>query len=215
VRRLRLLVVEDHPLVVEAIRVAVADLPDFEIAGVADSGTAVVPLARELQPDVILLDLRLPGVDGIDVLHALRREKIGARCVVLSASDEADVVELAFRAGASVFISKRIDPHDLPAALRQAVDQTVFQPFAPNPLLPDAHDAEGLTQREITILEAVAEGLSNKEIARRLSYAEQTIKLELTHVYQKLGVSSRTEALAVGFRRGLIRGGVGAVAPTA
>lgn len=212
-RAFTLLVVEDHPLVVEAVRVAFSGAPDFEIVGVAESGDAALPLARELKPDVILLDLRLPGLDGVEVLHALRRESVAAKCVVLSATDESDAIELALSAGASLFISKRIDPGDLPAALRQALDQTVFQSVQPNPLLAENNHREPLTDREMAILEAVAEGLSNKEIARRLSYAEQTIKLELSNMYRKLDVSSRTEAMAAGFRRGLIQRRVADAAP--
>jgi two-component system nitrate/nitrite response regulator NarP len=204
-RRLRLLIAEDHPLMVEAIRVVLSISGEFEIVGVAESGSEVLPLAQRLDPDVVLVDLRLPGLDGLEVLHALRKAGVGAKLVVLSARDESDVVELALRAGACAFITKRIDPHDFPAALRQALDQTLFQPFKENPLLMDGGPPEpSLTKRELAVLNAVAEGLSNKEIAQRLSYAEQTVKLDLTHVYRKLGVSSRTEAMAVGYRRGLI-----------
>lgn len=204
-RRLRLLIAEDHPLMVEAIRVVLSISGEFEIVGVAESGSEVLPLAQRLDPDVVLVDLRLPGLDGLEVLHALRKARVGAKLVVLSARDESDVVELALRAGACAFITKRIDPHDFPAALRQALDQTLFQPFKENPLLMDGGPPEpSLTKRELAVLNAVAEGLSNKEIAQRLSYAEQTVKLDLTHVYRKLGVSSRTEAMAVGYRRGLI-----------
>jgi two-component system nitrate/nitrite response regulator NarP len=204
-RRLRLLIAEDHPLMVEAIRVVLSISGEFEIVGVAESGSEVLPLAQRLDPDVVLVDLRLPGLDGLEVLHALRKAGVGAKLVGLSARDESDVVELALRAGACAFITKRIDPHDFPAALRQALDQTLFQPFKENPLLMDGGPPEpSLTKRELAVLNAVAEGLSNKEIAQRLSYAEQTVKLDLTHVYRKLGVSSRTEAMAVGYRRGLI-----------
>ena len=213
-RRVKLLVAEDHPLMVEAIRLAFGNSGEFDVVGVADSGDEAVAAARRLQPDVVLLDLHLPGLDGIEVLHALRRADVSSKCVVLSASDTPDVVQLAFEAGACAFISKRIDPHDLPAALRQAVDQTLFQPFGTNPLIQGSRDGDVvLTERERAVLSAVAEGLSNKEIAKRLSYAEQTVKLELTHVYRKLGVSSRTEAMAVAFRRGLIDRRVVALSP--
>ncbi len=214
-RRLKLLIAEDHPLMVEAISVALSISGEFEIVGVADSGTDVLPLAKRLEPDVVLLDLRLPGLDGLEVLHALRKAGIGAKLVVLSAQDESDVVELAFRAGACAFITKRIDPHDFPAALRQALDQTLFQPFKVNPLLNGGPPEASLTERELAVLNAVADGLSNREIAQRLSYAEQTVKLDLTRVYRKLGVSSRTEAMAVGYRRGLIDSHLVELAPSA
>jgi DNA-binding NarL/FixJ family response regulator len=213
-RRLRLLIAEDHPLMAEAIRVAISTSDEFEIVGVAERGADVLELAERLEPDVILLDLRLPGIDGLELLHALRRSDVEAKLVVLSACEESEVVEFALRAGACAFITKRIDPHDLPAALRQALDQTLFQPVSSNPLIEDGKPpVVALTKRELAVLVGVADGLSNKQIAQRLSYAEQTVKLDLTHVYRKLGVSSRTEAMAVAYRRGLIESGLIEFAP--
>jgi DNA-binding NarL/FixJ family response regulator len=204
-RRLKLLMAEDHPLMVEAVHFALSITDDFEIVGVAQSGADVVEMAHGLEPDVVLLDLRLPGMDGLEILHTLSRSDIPAKVVVLSACEDPTVVDLALRAGACAFITKRIDPYDLPAALRQVLDQTLFQPFHENPLIEHDESSEpGLTDRELAVLTAVAEGLSNKQIAQKLSYAEQTVKLDLTHVYRKLGVSSRTEAMAVAYRRGLI-----------
>ena len=190
---------------VEAIRVALGETDDFEVVSVAESGTEALERARQVEPDVILLDLRLPGIDGLELLRRLTRSNVGAKLVVLSGSDDSDTVDLAFRAGASAFITKRIDPHDLAAAMRQALDQTLFQPFRPNPLMENGASPEpALTKRELAVLRAVAEGLSNKEIAKRMAYAEQTVKLDLTRVYRKLGVSSRTEAMAVAYRLGLL-----------
>ena len=200
---------------VEAIRVTLSMADEFEIVGVADNGDAALELARRVKPDVVLLDLRLPGIDGLEILHELSRSNLDAKLIVLSACEEPEVVDLALRAGACAFITKRIDPHDLPAALRQALDQTVFQPFRPNPLVDNGGSPPpALTERELAVLRAVAEGMSNKEIAARMAYAEQTVKLDLTHVYRKLGVSSRTEAMAVAYRKGLIDGRVVDLAPT-
>ena len=110
---------------------------------------------------------------------------------------------------------KRIDPHDLAAALRQALDRTLFQPLDANPLVTgDGAPDQALTERELVVLRAVAEGLSNREIAERLAYAEQTVKLDLTRIYRKLGVSSRTEAMVVAYRRGLIEPSLVELAPT-
>jgi DNA-binding NarL/FixJ family response regulator len=213
-RRLRVLVIEDHPLMVEAIRVSLATTDDFEIVDVAESGTEALERARQVNPDVILLDLRLPGIDGLEILHRLNRSDLDAKLVVLSACDDAEIVDLALRAGASAFITKRIDPHDLAAALRQALDQTLFQPFRANPVIEKGASPEpALTKRELAVLRGVAEGLSNKEIARRMAYAEQTVKLDLTRVYRKLGVSSRTEAMAVAYRTGLLEGRLIDLAP--
>ena len=204
-RRPRLLIAEDHQLMAEAIRIALSAKDRFEVVGVAASGAEVVELALRLAPEVVLLDLRLPDVDGFEVLRRLEESDLDTKVVVLSACDEPEVVDLALRAGACAFITKRIDPHDLAAALCQALDQTLFQPLHANPLLTNGAAATPpLTERELTVLRGVAEGLSNKAIAKRLSYAEQTVKLDLGHVFRKLGVSSRTEAMAVAFRSGLL-----------
>ena len=214
-RRLKVFIIEDHPLMVEAIRVSLSSTEEFEIVGTEESGEAALELAERLEPDVVLLDLRLPGIDGLEVLRRLHQSGLKARLVVLSACDETEIVDLALRAGACAFITKRIDPHDLAAALRQALDQTLFQPFRANPLIDSGGSPEpALTDRERSVLRAVAQGMSNKEIAKRLSYAEQTVKLDLTHVYRKLGVSNRTEALAVAYRTGLLEGRLVEFAPT-
>jgi DNA-binding NarL/FixJ family response regulator len=212
-RRLRLVIADDHPLMLEAIELALSAGNDFEIVGTAASGTDVIALTYKVDPDVVLLDLRLPDGDGWEVLRSLRGS--GAKLVVLSASDEPDVVERALRGGACAFITKRIDPHDLAAALRQALDQTLFQPFRPNPLVAaGAPVGPTLTDRELAILHGVTKGMSNRQIAERLSYAEQTVKLDLSRVYRKLGVSSRTEAMAVAYRTGLVTGSAADAAPT-
>jgi DNA-binding NarL/FixJ family response regulator len=208
-RRLKILVAEDHPLMIEAIDLALSGVDEFEIVGVATSGRDVAPLCRRLRPDIVLLDLRLPGLDGMQVLDAIQQAEIETKVVVLSASEEPEVIERALRAGACAFITKKIDPHDLPAALHQALEQTLFQRAQINPLLGDnGQVGSDLTERELAVLTAVGEGLSNKEIAKRLSYAEQTVKLDLTHVYRKLGVSSRTAAMAVAYREGMIDSGL-------
>jgi DNA-binding NarL/FixJ family response regulator len=208
-RRLKILVAEDHPLMIEAIDLALSGVDEFEIVGVAKSGRDVAPLCRRLQPDIVLLDLRMPGLDGMQVLDAIQQAEIETKVVVLSASEEPEVIERALRAGACAFITKKIDPHDLPAALHQALEQTLFQRAQINPLLGDnGQVGSDLTERELAVLTAVGEGLSNKEIAKRLSYAEQTVKLDLTHVYRKLGVSSRTAAMAVAYREGMIDSGL-------
>src|SRR5919199_5011431 len=173
-RRLRVFVIEDHPLMVEAIRVALSMTDEFEIVGTVEDGAKALELATQAQADVVLLDLRLPGIDGLEILRRLNQSDLAAKLVVLSACDDAEIVDLALRAGASAFITKRIDPHDLAAALRQALDQTLFQPFRANPLLDEGGGPEPeLTKRELAVLRAVAEGLSNKEIAKRMAYAEQ------------------------------------------
>jgi DNA-binding NarL/FixJ family response regulator len=203
-RRLKVLVVEDHPLMVEAIRLALSESPEFQISGTAVLGSHVCALAEQTKPDVILLDLHLPDGDALHVIQELERDGCPARVVIFSGYDTNDVIDRALRAGAYAFITKRIDPADLPAALRQALDQTLYQPLHLNPLAGDTTPQIELNERELAVLAALADGLSNKKIAHRLSYAEQTVKFHLTSIYRKLGVSSRTEAVADAYRHGLL-----------
>jgi len=204
-RRLRLLVIDDHPLMVEAISLALGTDGDFEIVAVATSGADIVPLVRRTMPDLVLLDLRMPAVDGIGALRALRHAGLDTKVIVLSGLEEPEVVDRALRAGACAFILKRIDPIDLGAAIRQALDQTLFHPLRENPLADGANGIEeSLSKRELAILNLIGAGLSNKQIAQREWLAEQTVKFHLTRLYKKLSVSSRAEAVAIGFQRGLI-----------
>jgi two-component system nitrate/nitrite response regulator NarL len=205
-RQLRLLVVDDHPLMVEAISLALGTSEGFEVVAVATSGAEIVPLVRRTAPDLVLLDLRMPVVDGLAALRALRQAGLDTKVIVLSALEEPELVDRALRSGACAFIMKRIDPSDLGAAIRQALDQTLFHPLRENPLAAGANGSEKdhLNKRELAILNAVGAGLSNKQIARHEWLAEQTVKFHLTHIYKKLGVSSRAEAVAIACQRGLI-----------
>ena len=121
--RLKLLIADDHQLMLEAIRMALADAPDIEIVGETNSGAQVLPLVRQTSPDVVLLDLRMPGMDGLRCLEALRQRHPDVKTVVLSGSEEPEVIEAAFQRGAAAFIVKRIDPADLragdPAGVRR------------------------------------------------------------------------------------------------
>jgi DNA-binding NarL/FixJ family response regulator len=200
-RQLTLVVGEDHPLMVDAVRLVLSESTEFEIAGVASSGADVIVLAERTDPDLVLLDVELPDADGIEVLRMLQRLASPPQVVMFSAHENSELVDEAFRAGASAFICKRIDPWDLPAALRQAVDPTLFQPLRLNPVVSNGQAKAELTEREMEILDALADGLTNKEIAQRVWLSEQTVKFHLSSVYRKLGVSSRTEALAATYRR--------------
>jgi DNA-binding NarL/FixJ family response regulator len=200
-RQLTVLVGDDHPLMIEAIKLVLTESTEFEIAGVASSGAEVIALAERIEPDLVLLDLELPDADGVEVLRVLKRLDNSPQVVIFSAHEGSELVDEAFRAGASAFINKRIDPWDVPAALRQTVDPTLFQPLRLNPANGHAPPEAKLTKRELEILDALADGLTNKEIAKRLWLTEQTVKFHLSSVYRKLGVSSRTEALAATYAR--------------
>ena len=201
--RLKLLIVDDHELMLEGIRLALADSPDIEVVGSASSGSQVLPLVRQTSPDVVLLDLRMPGMDGLRCLEALRERHPNVKAVVLSGSEEPDVIEAAFRRGAVGFIVKRIDPADLAAVIRQVADGNVYHPLRGRAAVTEDVDL-GLTQREIDILKALADGLSNKQIACQFWVSEQTVKFHLSNIYRKLGVGSRTDAIRQAHEHGLI-----------
>ncbi len=206
-RRLKVLVADDHELMLEAIRIALEQASDdFEIVAMTSHGPRVLPLVAQTQPDLVLLDLRMPKMDGLTCLELLRKRHPGVKTVVLSGLDGPEVVHSAFNRGATAFIRKNIDPRDLPSALRQAAEGTVVHQTFGDPdqsRLASANDV-GLSDRELSVLNALGEGLSNKEIAKQLWLAEQTVKFHLTNIYRKLGVTTRNEAVHNAYRRGLL-----------
>ena len=203
-RRLKVLIADDHRLMLHSIRLALDADDEIEIVAEADSGAKVLPFIGQTGPDLVLLDVRMPGMDGLTVLERIRERYPQVRVAMLSGVDDPSVIQAAFDRGASAFIVKHIDPRDLPSALRQAVDDTVFQPLGLLERAPSsAADEAGLTKRELTILEALQTGLSNKQIAEKLFVAEETVKFHLTKIYRKLDVGNRTEAVRYAYEHGL------------
>lgn len=203
--RLKLLVADDHGLMVEAIRLALEGRPEFELVGTAESGSQVLPLVERTKPDLVLLDLRMPEMDGLVCIRLLRERAPTVKIVVLSGMDSDEMVKEALKLGASAFISKRIDPDALPQALMEAYEGRLTGPIGRAATSESPAVAEkGLTERELAVLRALGEGHSNKQIAQSLWLAEQTVKFHLTNIYRKLEVSSRTEAVHWAHRHGLL-----------
>jgi DNA-binding NarL/FixJ family response regulator len=204
-RRLKLVVADDHALMVEAVRIALEERPEFEIVGVAESGAQVLPVAQQTKPDLVLLDLSMPGMDGLRCIELLQERMPSVKIAVLSGVDSDEMAEEALKLGASAFISKRVEPEELPRALTAAHEETVTKPIgrSENGLMRAVRQA-GLTSRELEILRALSGGHSNKAIAKLLWLAEQTVKFHLTNIYRKLNVSSRTEAVHWAYRHGLL-----------
>ena len=154
-RRLKILIADDHQLMIHAIRLALEDDGDIEIVGEADSGSKVMPMIGQTDPDLVLLDVRMPGMDGLTVLERVRERYPKVRVAILSAVDDPSVIQAAFHRGASAYIVKHIDPRDLAAAIRQAIAGAIFQPLG---LIERAGDAAAreadLSKRELTILQA-------------------------------------------------------------
>ena len=207
---MRVLIADDHRLMVDGTKRALENAGDFEIVGEASNGAQVLPLVKRLKPDLVLLDLRMPQMDGLTCLTKLREQHPEVKVAVLSVSQDPDVIATVLKRGANAYIVKSVNPIDLPAALRQAVEGTVFTTIG---VTGDAGEAAakeaGLTERELVILRAVARGLSNEAIAKELWVAEQTVKFHLTNIYRKLGVANRTEAARYAFEHGLVEHGVG------
>ena len=202
----RVIVIDDHQLFVDAVTAVIADDGDFEVVGTATSGRELVTLLMRTNPDVVLLDLCLPGPDGIACLALARERQPQARVIVLSAVEDPRAARRALDNGASAFVRKDIDPRDLVAVLRQTVEGTVVSQLVSSSSAPDGLDDARrlLTNAELAVLEALARGYGNKEIAATLSVAQQTVKFHLTNIYRKLGVANRTEAIRRAYEYGLV-----------
>jgi len=204
-RRLKVLVVDDHRLMLEAIRVQLEREDDISVVGCVDSGETVVALVGQTGPDVVLLDVRMPGMDGLTVLEHLQTRYPSIAVVMLSGIEDPALVRAALERGAAAFVLKGIDPRDLAGAVRQVMRGTIFRALdRPGVGTLSALEEVGLSPRELSILEALESGGSNREIAERLFVAEQTVKFHLTNIYRKLGVSSRTEAVHHAYANGLV-----------
>ena len=201
---LRVLVADDHRLMLAAVRRTLAAAEDFEIVGEVSVGSQVVPAVRETRPDVVLLDLRMPELDGLACLERLRKHDPRIAVVILSSySDEAQI-EAARAGGARGYVVKTVEPVDLPSVLRKALSGSPFAVWGTKeePQVVAVAGGSALSEREAAVLAAVARGLSNREIGRQLWISEQTVKFHLRNIYRKLGISSRTEAARYAYRNG-------------
>jgi DNA-binding NarL/FixJ family response regulator len=202
---LRVLIADDHQLMVQGTKQALEAAGGFEIVGEASNGAQVLPLVRRLKPDLVLLDMRMPQMDGLQCLVKIRKEFPEMKVAMLSVSQDPEQIQTALKRGANAYIVKTVDPGDLPGALRQAMDGNVFTTVGVSEDAGEnAAKKAGLTDRELVIVRAVARGLSNEAIAKELWVAEQTVKFHLTNIYRKLEVSNRTEAARYAFEQGLV-----------
>jgi DNA-binding NarL/FixJ family response regulator len=204
-RLLKVVIADDHRLILDGIKHSLEEDGGFEVVGEATSGERVLPIVGQTNPDLVVLDLRMPGMDGLTCLDQIKKRHPNIKVVILSVSTDERLIETILARGASAYIVKSVNPVDLPAALRQAVDGTVFSAIGlPEATAPGAAKAAGLTDRELAILSALARGLSNGQIGKELWIAEQTVKFHLTNVYRKLGVANRTEAARFAYQQGLV-----------
>jgi two-component system nitrate/nitrite response regulator NarL len=213
---MRILIADDHPLILSGLRMVLTEAAGFEVVGEARSGPEVMREVGRLAPDVVLLDMRMPGVVGFRCLDQLQARYPRTKLVALSVSADLKEIESAFSHGACGYVVKSIDTCDLASAVRQAVEGTAYHALGlPAVSRGDTVDRSGLTERELTIIQAVARGLPNQAIARDLWVTEQTVKFHLTNIYRKLGVANRTEAARWAFAQGMGADRVTATQPTA
>ena len=207
---IRLLIADDHPVVRDGLSGMFATDPDFEVVGQAGDGAEAVRLAGTLKPDVILMDLRMPGMDGVTAITELVRRKIPVRVLVLTTYDTDTYVLPAIEAGATGYLLKDAPRAELLRAVRAAADgQGVLSPSVATRLMSRVRTPapELLSQRELEVLGLVAAGTTNRDAAVRLFISEATVKTHLLHIYAKLGVADRAAAVAEAYNRGLLTPG--------
>lgn len=200
----RCLVADDHPALVQAV-VDLLEEAGFEIVGTAPDGVQAVALARETEPDVALVDFRMPRLSGVALLAQLREAAPATRLVVYTADADEQLVRASLDAGAAAILLKEAPLADLGRAVESVLDgATYVDPALAGLTLGDAPPASALTDRELAVLALVAEGLTHDEIGRRLSIAGETARSHVRKACDRLGASTRTEAVATALRRGLI-----------
>ena len=205
---IRIVIVDDHEVLRAGTRQIISEAPDMAVVGEAADAASAVTVVRAERPDVVLLDIRLPDRNGIDLARQLTAELPDTAVIIISAYDDHDYVEAALDAGVRGYLLKTMPGHELVGAVRAAAgNMTVLDPVVTANLRrgrpTGGSDAENLTWREQEVAALVAEGLPNKTIARRLSISARTVEGHLNHIFAKLGLSSRTELVRFAISHGL------------
>ncbi len=202
--RLQILCVDDHQVVLEGIASMISREPDMEVVAAARTGEQAVALFQRHRPDVTIMDLQLPGIGGLEAIGAIRKHDASARIVVLTMHPGEEDIFRALQAGAATYVLKDSIFEELVRVVRGVAAGERLLPPNVASILAARASHETLTPREVTVLELMAKGLRNKEIAAALGITELTTKVHLRSLFAKLGVSDRTEALTVAMRRGII-----------
>jgi DNA-binding NarL/FixJ family response regulator len=203
--QIRVFSVDDHPLLREGIAALVNNQPDMVLIGQASTGSEAIQLFKEYLPDVTLLDLRLPDMSGIDTLIAIRTAFPNARVIMLTTFEGDVEIHRALQAGASGYLLKNMPPSELLDVIRLVhAGKKRIPPEIASQLAEHMAD-EALTEREVEVLQQVAGGNKNRDIANKLFISEETVKVHIKHIMEKLGAADRTQAVAIGIRRGIIQ----------
>ena len=203
-RRIRILSVEDHPVFRQGLATIISTEPDMVLVAQAANGVEAIELFRHLQPDVTLMDLRLPGTNGTDTLIAIRGEFPQARIIMLSSSESDGEIQRALRTGASAYVLKSMPQHELLAVIRSVHSGKRHVPTEVAAVLAEHLGEEELTARELQVLTLIRDGHKNKQIADQLTISENTVNFHIKNVVDKLGAKDRTHAVMIAIRRGLL-----------
>ncbi len=203
--RIRVLSVDDHPLLRDGIAAIIDSQPDMSLVSQASSGTEAIQQFREHQPDVTLMDLRLPDLSGIDVMIAIRAQFPEARIIMLTTFEGDVEIQRALEAGARGYLLKNMPPRELVEVIRQVHAGKKRVPAEVAAHLAEHMSDEDLTARETEVLRQVAGGNRNRDIAELLFISEETVKVHIKHIMEKLGARDRTQAIAIAVRRGIIQ----------
>jgi len=212
---IRLLIADDHPIVREGLRAILQTAADISLVGEASGGAEAIRLAVELEPDLVLMDLRMPEVDGIQAIRAIKEQRPEVEIVILTTYEDDEYILEGLRAGARGYLLKDVDRLVLFDAIRAASrGELLLPPRIAEKVLarletPSPSSEHGLSARELEVLTLMADGAANKQIAARLQISERTVKAHATSIFTKLEVSSRAEAVAVALRQGILSTGNG------
>jgi DNA-binding NarL/FixJ family response regulator len=203
-RRISVLSVDDHPLMRDGIAALIGNQDDMRLVAGAATGREAILRFRELQPDVTLMDLRLPDMSGIDAMRAIRAEFPDARIVMLTTFEGDVEIQRALEAGARGYLLKSMPPKELLEGIRQVHAGRKRIPPEIAAQLAEHYSEDPLTPREVEVLRHVAAGDRNKDIAARLAISEETVKVHVKHLMEKLAATDRTQAVSIALRRGII-----------
>ncbi|MGW8226899.1 MAG: response regulator [Anaerolineales bacterium] len=212
--QIQILIADDHPVVQDGLQAVLSTQVDFEITGVAGTGMEVLRIVAAHEPDIVLLDLEMPGMDGLEVLKNLRRDHPKIKVIVFTAFDTDEQIVGAVKAGAKGYLLKGAPSQDLFEAIRTvSKGGSLLQPVVASKLIEHVsgesdlrrlEETVSLTERERQVLGQLALGKTNKEIAQELVITERTVKFHVSSIFSKLGVSNRTEAVTIAARKGLV-----------
>jgi len=213
VEAIKILIADDHPVVREGLIAMLSRESDFAVVGEAKDGAEAVNKAKELNPDVVLMDLRMPEIDGVEAIRQIRPAMPNVKFIILTTYSDDEYIFSGIEAGARAYLLKDAPREDLFKAIRSVYrGESLIQPVVASKLLDRfsqlsrrTPSGEELSERELEVLCLMAKGAANKEISAELNIAQSTVKTHITNIFQKLGVNDRTEAVTQALRKGIIR----------